>query len=210
MIASPRRLSCGDRVLLGIVAALSVAAFVGSELEDRAYYRWRALVPLQMQKQPESLWPASIRDWKRPVRRRLQAFNSGLIVASLGLAFVAFRPGRNARPRRRGPGHAAIALGGGLVATSLGFVAERNWLDPFVTGYWPTYEPGEPSMPWTDMTSGLDPTVAGGIIPAWIFLAATGHWRASPDPLEMLGRWLGWGWIAAIVVNWVQLQVRPW
>lgn len=207
MLDPTRRLSKLDRILIGVVVALSVASVAGSELEDRAYSRWRAAHPVTMSKQPESRWPAWILDWRLPIQSRLQSAKAGLVTATLGLAFVAFWPGRSARPRRLGPGRVAIAVGGGLVVTSIGFLVKPFWIDPLVTGRWPISDPSRPAMYWMSLSSIVDPTVAWGILAGWVYLAISGHWRRPTDLLERAGRWLGWAWLIVYVATFLSWQI---
>jgi hypothetical protein len=209
MIVPTCRLSRADQILLGIVAALTVASVVGLVLEDRAYFAWREAHPSPpLPYQPRSRWPVWVK--KRPSKVCVQAIRAGLVAASLGLAFVAFRPGRSTQPRRRGPGYAAMALSGGLVVATLGSCASSLWIEPLVTGQGSIDAVGGPPLPWTMITERDSLTVFWGIVPAWIYLALTGHWRRPLDPLEKLGRWIGWGWIGIVALNWMGERIQFW
>ena len=208
MIAPAGRLSRTDGVLIGIVAALAVASVASPELEYRAYSRWRGANPIRLARQPpESRWPAWIREWKWPAQRSLQAISAGLVTASAGLAFVAFRPGRAARPRRLGPGYVALAIAGALsVASAFDFI-RWQWADPLLSGWGPRDEPGEPLLAWIGITDRVDVDLTWAMIPAWVYLASTGHWRRPLDPIDRLGRGLGWAWIVIIAARWAVARI---
>jgi hypothetical protein len=197
-----RQLSRFDKILIGILAALTVTTAVWSEQEDRAYDRWRNSPLAKRSNQPESRRPAWVREWKRLAWWRLHAARSGLVTASLGLALVAFRPGRIARPRRRGPGYVAVAITGTLSAVSVFHFIDGQWVEPLLTDQAPFYESAEPPLAWSYITDWAR-SVPWAIVPAWIYLALTGHWRRPLDPLDRLGRWLGWAWVGVIAANWM-------
>ena len=46
------------------------------------------------------------------------------------------------------------------------------------------------------------PSVGQAVIAPWLLLWLGGHWKPEPSWIDRLGRVLGWGWLAGVLMNW--------
>ncbi|MFO0960494.1 MAG: hypothetical protein U0800_24180 [Isosphaeraceae bacterium] len=190
-----------DLALLAVVAAGTAFAVVSSDREFRAVREggiWMgSTVP------PREIWPPRPdRGPSTVARRAAQDATAILYATSLGLALMAYLPGRAARLRRRGPGHVALAITGGFVAYGLvGLIwwssGPATW-----TGFVPiTTRAGSP-IHWHNLIYQLPREYTYAILAGWIYLVAIGGWRRPRDPFERAGRWVGLAWIVSAVAAW--------
>lgn len=193
MTAQNSKWSRLDLAALGFTAACVAIAAVTS---DREFLSFRLFLKSAGHIAPNA--PA----FEAPVSRAIQTFMAVLYAACPGLAFIAYRPGRVPRPRRRGPGHIALAIVVGFACWGL-----ANWCW-FFTGpaAWSGYDQwastGWPLMFWVYMPTGSGDCVAGAIVAAWLYLAVIGGWRRADALLEITGRWIGASWVFTAVAAW--------
>ena len=152
-------------------------------------------------------WPRWVYEARKPAEHAIEVVEAGLLTAGLGLSILMIRrdrptPTRPSRPGRRrlGPGRVAALIATGWLAFGTVVALRAMLIDPHVP------EPPNPFVPpasvaphpcWPSILGAIPLGLGEAIAAAWIFLALTGRWRREPaDPLERLGRWLGWAWIA--------------
>jgi hypothetical protein len=201
MKSARTRLSAPDLAILGFLAICGVLAPLSSDREFLAHQRWAAST--QIARMPSaSKPPASAVEIKASASRAVQDLEAVLYVTCPGLALIAYRPRRSVRPRRRGPGHVALAIAGGLVSYGLASFCWFTYGPAEWTGYTPNTMAGRPSTFWTHLPHGLGDAITYGILSGWLYLAVIRGWGESRLPLERTGRWLGLAWIIASVVSW--------
>ncbi len=117
------------------------------------------------------------------------------LVLAWAVALVVIGRFHRREPRRkflRRPGHLACVLG--LAAYAIETLVDKA--EDLVVGrgaFWE--EPFIGFLPETFIASGLF------VLVGWITLLATGSWRPVPDWTDRLGRLLGAGWIAGMILD---------
>ncbi len=163
---------------------------------------WRYLTP-----PPDrywSIWPHWVDQGRNPAERRTEQIQVGLLVGGLGLTCLAWVRDRRAgligtRRHRRGPGEIAAMLSTVWLAVGVLGALSFEAIYPLL----PTYQVD----PWTLTVTVPRVFLIGigapgrrcgacSIAMAWIYLAVAGRWGRQPtDPIERVGRVLGWTWI---------------
>ncbi len=176
-----------DWLILAVAAALGVAAAVDADRE----LQW--VMGLYASRQaPWSGTPEGILNVELPAKRVKAGFTSFLIVLSLGAGLVTFRRRGAIRPGRLPtPGVAATAAAcGAFLAWSAWVVTmvtiRKLWFQMMIV-YWRG-----------NATLDVEAGIAAAIVGAWALLVLAGAWRPTADGRDMLGRYLGWCWLAQL------------
>lgn len=201
-----------------IVAGLTLGTMAVWRVESEELRRWaethgyggagRAWIrPVPVPDRPWSAWPRWVEDWSGPILRQVGFAQAGLLFVGLGMTIMGLprwrrRTSTAARRRvRRGPGEVAAAISAAWLAIATMTTVDSTLVLPQL----PTWTPD----PWelavtvprwflTGCTSWGTAGLPESIAVAWAYLAITRRFRwTSTDPIERVGRWLGWGWIGS-------------
>ncbi len=186
-------------VIFAIIAIVAGLCAVSADRTFVAVKQWENSSP-QFGGAAPANWPAEALAIKDFARRSIQDFDACLYVISLSLALIAFRPHRNRRNRRYGPGHVALAASGGIITYSLVYYLWFVHGDPKLTGFKPFLMAGMPHTFWSHLPYGHGLSIAICIVAAWVYVLAIEGWRRPKEPLERVGRWVGWSWIGSSII----------